>query len=127
MIFEQDRLSGVLPLAERKHTNRFGNLLTLGYPLDNWGTRYGPVGPNQKRTLATGIAWLAEQAAFADVLELEWVSDSQQDAVEQAFAGARLAARVTRATSVSEINLTDGWDSYWLSRDSKHRNNIRRA
>lgn len=127
LVFDGEQLAGVLPLAERATTNRLGTIQVLAYPLDNWGTRYGPVGFRSESVLGAGIAWLADQEAATDAIEFNWVDEAQVESVTAAFDGASLATDVTPRTVVSEIDLSDGWESYWASRSSKHRNNVRRA
>lgn len=127
LVFEGSRLAGAIPLAERTVRNRLGTVRVLGYPLDNWGTRYGPIGASVSKILHAGLRWLSETERTWDVLELGWTSESQLPQVETAFGNAGLPTHQTKTAPVSEIDLSSGWDSYWSSRTSKHRNNVRRA
>ena len=36
---------GILPLVVRKEQSKVGQLRVLNYPLHDWGTFYGPIGP----------------------------------------------------------------------------------
>ena len=46
---------GILPLVVRTESTRVGRVRTLTYPLHNWGTFYGPIGPNPTATLLAGL------------------------------------------------------------------------
>src|SRR5262245_39294013 len=42
---------GILPLCVRSEQYRVGTVRVLTYPMDNWGTWYGPIGPNPSATM----------------------------------------------------------------------------
>ena len=46
-----DRLAAT-PLVVRREDKRFAKLRVLTYPLHDWGTFYGPIGPDPGRALA---------------------------------------------------------------------------
>jgi CelD/BcsL family acetyltransferase involved in cellulose biosynthesis len=77
--------------------------------------------------LRAGLHWLRETTPSWDVLELGWTSEAQLLHVEEAFREAGLPAHIATSAPVSEVDLGSGWESYWSSRTSKHRNNVSRA
>lgn len=125
--FEDDRLVGVLPLSERRQGNRLGSVRALGYPLDNWGTRYGPIGPDPVNMLAAGLQWLTSHEQTWDVVDLGWADESTREHSENALASVRLPVHTESADRVSLVDFTTTWETYWSTRTSKHRNNVRRA
>ena len=54
---------GILPLVVRSERTRLGTVRTLTYPLHDWGTFYGPIGPNPTATLLAGFAPHQRRAA----------------------------------------------------------------
>ena len=49
---------GILPLCIRSEKYRVGSIRVLTYPLDNWGTWYGPIGPNPAATMLAAMQHL---------------------------------------------------------------------
>ena len=127
LVFADSRLRGALPLAERAVPNRLGTVKTLGYPLDNWGTRYGPIGKSTGEVLAAGLRWLSAAERTWDVIELAWTGEPRLAEVQAAFDEVGWPTHHARTAPISEVELPGDWDSYWSGRTSKHRNNVRRA
>lgn len=127
---------GILPLVERVEPSRLGPVRVLTYPLDDWGTWYGPIGPNQTATLALAMKHLAAQPRTWDVFAPRWTAHDTTDrgCTEHAMQIADLTPTVEpyAATSVVEFDQFEdeqgdgGWNAYLLSRTKKVRHEIRR-
>src|SRR3954463_12010786 len=46
---------GILPLVVMPERSRAGRVRVLGYPLNGWGSFYGPIGPDPAATLEAGL------------------------------------------------------------------------
>ena len=55
VVSADDRPVGILPLVVQTERTRLGQVRTLTYPLHDWGTFYGPIGPNPTATLMAGL------------------------------------------------------------------------
>ena len=55
VVSSQDRILGILPLVVRSQRRRIGSLKVLSYPLDDWGSFYGSIGPDPTTTLSAGL------------------------------------------------------------------------
>ena len=66
---------GIVPLCVRSEAYRVGKVRVLTYPLDNWGTWYGPIGPNQSTTMLAAVQHLRRTPRDWDMMELRWVAD----------------------------------------------------
>ena len=101
----------------------------LTYPLHDWGSFYGPVGPQPEATLAAALAHLRRTHRDWDVLELRWIppaaSDLQQ--TERAMREAGFQARKTVWDRTAVVDLQGGWDAYLAGRSGKWRGNLRNA
>ncbi|MEX0586411.1 MAG: hypothetical protein WD176_07195, partial [Pirellulales bacterium] len=64
---------GILPLCIRSEKYRVGTVRVLTYPLDNWGTWYGPIGPNPSSTMLAAMQHLRRHQRDWDMIELRWV------------------------------------------------------
>ncbi len=58
IVAADDRPIGILPLTVIRERTRLGTIRVLTYPLDGWGTFYGPIGPNPTATLWAGLRHL---------------------------------------------------------------------
>ena len=103
----------------------------LGYPLDDWGSFYGPIGADPALVLEAGLEHIRHTPRDWDVIELAWVDalGSDEGRTEQALSAAGLLATAEQRATSALIDLAAqrSWDSYWASRSSRWRNNIRRS
>ena len=127
LVYEGNRIVGILPLAVRLTATRAGAVRTLGYPLDGWGTRFGPLGTNCRAVFLAGLEHVQKTARDWDVLELDWMSDGHATDAAAAWENCRVFPQVFARDAVSLVNLDQPWDGYWMSLQGKHRNNVRRA
>ena len=120
---------GILPLTVRGERTRVGRVRVLTYPLHDWGSFYGPVGPNPTATLALGMRHLRDAPRDWDLLDLRWVDRDEHDHLRTQWAmqgaGFAVAAQTWKTTSV--VDLDQGWETYWSTRDGKFRYNLRRS
>lgn len=129
IVASDGRPTGIVPLVERTEHTRAGAVRVLGYPLDEWGTFYGPIGPNPTDTLTATMRHLHHPPRDWDVLELRSIDAQGHDGgrTEQAMRIAGLSPVVGHWMTAAQIDLTQGWDAYWASRKSHWRNNVRRS
>jgi CelD/BcsL family acetyltransferase involved in cellulose biosynthesis len=123
----EGQIEGILPLVVRKETTRAGSLRFLTYPLDSWGSHYGPIGPQPEAILRAGLDHLRRTPRDFDVLELRFVAEGSAAAMtESAHADCGIPAQCSEmvATAVTDLNGT--WEQYLAGRTSKWRNNFRR-
>jgi CelD/BcsL family acetyltransferase involved in cellulose biosynthesis len=124
------RIVGILPLVVRKRP-RFPALRVLGYPLDDWGSFYGPIGPDPSLTLAAGLDHIGRTPRDWDAIEMAWIDalGTDQGRTRQALEAAHLAVLAEpRATSaLVDLSPHGDWAGYWGSRSSHWRTNVRRS
>ena len=46
-VFVDDRPAGILPLVVQSEKSKVGRVRVLTFPLHEWGSFYGPVGPDR--------------------------------------------------------------------------------
>jgi len=120
---------GIVPLCVRLERFRVGPVRVLTYPLHDWGTWYGPIGPNVAATMLMAMRHLRERPRDWDLLELRWTDDNQSDRARTFRAMRAVGFRPHRAAyqETSVVQLDGRFSDYWESRASKWRNNLRRA
>jgi len=121
--------AGILPLVVRWETTKLGRLRFLTYPLDYWGSFYGPVGPKPQAVLEAGLKHILASRCDWDGLELRWAGQGDFDtaAASQTLASRGLPSSCTLIDQTALIRLEGrDWDAYLAERTSKWRNNYRR-
>jgi len=127
IVYDDDRAIGILPLCIRRERYKLGNLRVLTYPFHNWGTYYGPIGPDRAVTLAAGLSHIRRTRRNWDLLDLRW-ADEQLDAscTPSAMCQAGFLADRQPLAEAGVIDLHGAWEEYLAARGSKFRNNLRR-
>jgi len=129
VVSSDDKPLGILPLVVRREVTRIGGVRVLTYPLDDWSTFYGPVGPNPTATLLAGMKHIYATQRDYDILDIRWIDQDGCD-----HGRTRTAMREAgfdpslQHWDTSAVVETDGdWQTYWNSRNGKWRQNIARC
>ena len=127
--YDNGQPTGLLPLVVLREKTRVGWVRVLTYPLHDWGTYYGPIGPNLQATLQIGLDYLRRSPRDWDILELRWVHPDtpvfEATAVCVRAAGFQGYKTLWDRTAVAELSGT--WQEYLDRRPAKWRSNLRRA
>jgi CelD/BcsL family acetyltransferase involved in cellulose biosynthesis len=125
VILDDGNPAAIVPLAIRTERTRVGNLRVLGYPLDNWGSFYGPIGPDPSGALRTAMQHIRRTPRDWDMIELRWIGASGGDA-RQAQDAMRAAQAAMHAASFQAyptiwnqtlaVDFSAGWKHYVNSR-----------
>ncbi len=147
---------GILPLVIKQEKTRLGTVRVLDYPLDGWGTFYGPIGPNPTATLIAGMRYIAATSRDWDLVDLRGIDADGLDAgrTKNAMRMAGLAAIERPLSDCAQIalamdprcgirmnsaaptvrsgigdnsNADRSWQQYWSIRKPRFRQNIARA
>ena len=74
--------AGILPLVVRREATKVGPLRVLTFPLHDWGSFYGPIGPDPGPTLAAGLEHVRRTPRDWDILELRWQGAPDTDPLQ---------------------------------------------
>lgn len=129
IVYSAGQPIGILPLTIRTEPSRLGNLRTLTYPLDDWGAFFGPIGPNLTATLLAGLGHIRRTARDWDLIDLRWIDELGVDRgrTRRVLELEKFPARGSCMPESMQVDLSNDWDTYWASRTSKWRNNVRRS
>jgi CelD/BcsL family acetyltransferase involved in cellulose biosynthesis len=120
---------GIVPLCVRRERYRVGNVRVLTYPLDNWSTWFGPIGPNPASTMLAAMHHIRHSPRDWDMIELRWVPDEGVQGGKTAR-----AMRVTNqfsakqeyeATSLVELGCT--WEQFLSHKSHTLRRHFQRT
>ena len=119
---------GILPLTVVRESTRVGNVRVLTYPLHDWGTYFGPIGPNPTATLTLAMQHIRDTARDWDMLDMRWVNRDAHDHLRTRWAmeHAGFSVREDAWKTTAMIDLDGCWDDYWASRSSKFRHEVSR-
>ena len=128
VVRNEGRVAGILPLVVRQERTRIGPMRFLTYPLDYWGSFYGPIGGDLAATLVEGLRYVKQRERDWDALELRAVgaSDGSCEHVDRAMTAAGFRPLSSPSDHTSIITLTGTWSDYCSSRSAKWRSNFRR-
>ncbi|GEM_PF-368909 len=73
VVHSGEEVLGIVPLVVRKEQTPSGPMRILGFPLENWGSFYGPVGPDSTATLVAAFQYVAGQKRDWHLVELRWM------------------------------------------------------
>ncbi len=120
---------GIVPLVVVTEPTRVGPVRFLTYPLQDWGSFYGPIGPNPTATLVAAMRHLRETPRDWDVMDLRWIDCDRADhgRTERAMAQVGFRPRKQPWMRGSVVDLPETWDEYWKTRPGKWRENVRRC
>ena len=129
VVFSNGKAIGILPLVVHIESTRVGPVRVLTYPLDGWGTFYGPIGPNPTATLAAGLRHVRQTERDWDVLDLRSVDLQGTDRGRTAVAMRQVGFSSHKQgwDQAPVIDLEGTWDDYWSGRDKKWRHNVDRC
>jgi CelD/BcsL family acetyltransferase involved in cellulose biosynthesis len=131
VVGEQDAPSGIVPLAVRSVRRHLAQVRLLTYPFDDWGSFYGPIGPDPAATLTAALSHVRRTPRDWDLIELASVDllGSDGGATEAAFGAAGFDATrdAWHTSALVDLSAYRSWDAYWAARESRWRNNVRRS
>jgi CelD/BcsL family acetyltransferase involved in cellulose biosynthesis len=129
VVSQNNQPIGILPLVVRQRSLGWGSARVLAYPLDDWGTFYGPIGPEPLATLRAGLKHIAQTQRDWDFVELGWVASETGDEgrTGAALAAAGLAGERSFYDSVAIVDLVGTWHEYLAARPNRFRSKLAAA
>ncbi|MEM9351513.1 MAG: GNAT family N-acetyltransferase [Planctomycetota bacterium] len=120
---------GIVPLCVQRERHHFGEVRVLTYPLNAWGTWYGPISRNPAGSLMLAMEHVRRTPRDWDLIDLRWTPEAGDDRgrTEHAMRLAGLEPHTEQDERTSVIALEGvTWESYLASRSPKCRHEIRR-
>jgi CelD/BcsL family acetyltransferase involved in cellulose biosynthesis len=118
---------GIVPWCVRSESRRVGTVRVLSYPLDDWGTFYGPLGPQPRETMRAAINHLAMTPRDWDLIDLRWVDESATEfiTIGEALREQGFDYRARPRMEVRFCRCSEGWEAYCQSRSRNWRRKMR--
>jgi len=131
-----ERPTGFVPFCIKSESTACGSLRSLRFPLDGWGSFYGPIGADPDEVLIAALQYAWRSKRKFDLVDLTTIpiadttgglrsidSDDAKTTID--FAG----QECHEATRVAMLDLTGDWENYWESRKEQknRRRNVERC
>src|SRR3972149_6780639 len=110
VILEDDRAVAIVPLVVRLEQTRVGRMRVLTYPLDNWGSFYGPIGPDPGAAIQAAMEHIRRTPRNWDMIELRWIGapDTDPHQIQNAMQSAGFQAYGTHWNQTSIVDFSAG-------------------
>ena len=129
VVYSAGRPIGILPLCVRTERSGLGNLAVLTYPLHDWSTFYGPIGPNPAATLLAGMRHVRQTPQDWDLIDLRWIGSDTSDRGRTEYAMRAVGLGVDKEpwASTGVVDLSQTWASYFAARTNSWQQNYLRS
>ena len=129
LVYDAELLIGIVPLVVKPMKTRLGTARALMYPLDDWGTFYGPIGADAAVCLEMSTDHILNSPRDWDMFDLRFVDTNGDDAgtTPTVLANHGLKIETFDYAETALIDLTGSWDEYLASRSGKARQTYLRA
>lgn len=129
LVFDGGEIRAIVPLVLLWGATRLGPMKMVAWPLDAWGTFFGPVGPDPVWAMRLAIDYLRSGPRDWDLINLKHLGSAEAEA-EGSWA--TLAGGISGGTYRTEdrtavIDFEGSWDGYLRSRSAHWRRNFRAA
>lgn len=119
---------GIVPLVQQSVRTRLGVAGVLKYPLDDWGTSFGPLGENPGAALTSALRCATKKNRDWNAIELASIEDTGM-AGERTRAALE-ASKLRQECQVkdhSAVQLDESWDWFLESRTGHFRETLANA
>lgn len=128
--------TGFVPLCVKRESTNAGPIRVLAFPIDGWGSFYGPISRTPDDTLRAALANIWQQERDFDVVDLRGLPISEPNGKRRCVADTPSASRASFGGSaalefsrVAMLDLEGTWGTYWASRNKQknRRRNVERC
>lgn len=129
LVSDGGEILAIVPLVVRRCATRLGPMPMVVWPLDAWGTFFGPIGPDPAWATSTAIDYLKSGPRDWELIDLKHLGNVEADAnscwetLPSDVSGC--VFRTDDRTAV--IDFAGGWEHYLQTRSSHWRRNFRAA
>lgn len=128
VVLEEETPTGIVPLTVICERTRVGGVRVLTYPLHDWASFYGPIGPDPETVLSAAMRHVGASERDWEMLDLRFTNRAlDRGATPRAMRAAGFRAREGLWATTQVVQFEGCWEDYFAARSGKFRNNLRRA
>jgi len=117
---------GIVPLVVRRQMTKVGKLRYLTFPLDDWGSQYGPIGTNAESFLPDVLEYIFQSARNWEIFELRCLhSEDATNEVLSAFKQVNQTAYASPWDETAIIDLDGTYEEYLKSKNKSFRKSLK--
>ena len=129
IVYAAGEAVGIVPLVVRREKYRVSKVRVLTYPLDNWSTWYGPIGPNPAATMMAAMQHVRRTPRDWDMIELRWVADEgvQGGRTARSLRIANMLSDKQEYQETSFVDVPETFEAFLASKSNSLRRQFRRS
>lgn len=130
---ENGHLTGFVPFCIKRETTSCGTMRVLRFPIDGWGSFYGPISATPEETLTAALHQAWRSTLKFDLVDLTTIPVAEASSAVATEATPTIVNLVGQdceeATRVAMLDLAGDWSSYWETRRAQknRRRNVERC
>lgn len=128
LIQVEGQILGIVPLVQQVENTKAGPVSVLTFPLDCWGSFFGPLGSDTAATLYAAAQYLAAGRRDWDLLDLRWIDpEVDRGRTVSAMRCHGLSPNDLPWHSAYAVELIGSFGDYLATRSSHFRERLRQA
>ncbi|MHC2067734.1 GNAT family N-acetyltransferase [Bremerella sp. T1] len=128
LVCEGDELVGIVPFTVRSERFRLGYLRVLSFPLDDWGTFYGPIGKDPVSIFREAMYYIRHQPRDWDVIDFRYLCEQSEFFPDQADLLQQQSIKFYRRPrmEVPVVQMASSWEAYTKEKSKNWRRSMKR-
>lgn len=128
VICEGDEPVGIVPFTVRMEKFRLGNLRVLSFPLDDWGTFYGPIGPDPVGLMRSAMEYVRSHRRDWDVIDFRYLCEQANHfpAMAEVIKGQPLHFYQRPRMEAPVVELAESWEAFTSAKSRNWRRGMKR-
>ncbi len=128
LVERQGEIVGIVPFCVRTERRKVGSLRMLTYPLNDWGTFFGPIGQHPGTAFRAAMRHLCSTPRDWDLIDLCWVDEAASEFLDVGLAmrEARYGFLARPRMEVRICRMTGDWEAFVAGKSHNWRRQMRR-
>lgn len=128
LVERRGELVGIVPFCVRTERRKVGALRMLTYPLNDWGTFYGPISPRPATAFRAAMRHVRQTPRDWDMIDFCWIDEASPEFLDVGLAMREAGFHyVSRPRMEVRICRIDGdWEAFVAAKSHNWRRQMRR-
>jgi CelD/BcsL family acetyltransferase involved in cellulose biosynthesis len=128
LVKRRGEIVGIVPFCVRTVRRKVGALRTLTYPLNDWGTFFGPIGPQPGTAFRAAMRHIRSTPRDWDLIDLCWIDEAANEFLDVGLAmrEARYGFLARPRMEVRLCRIDGDWEAFVARQSHNWRRQMRR-